>query len=55
MHANMIASRTTMKLLVVASVFFNIFQVVYMHIELDNFYPYGTLNGDTTVPTNDDV
>ena len=54
MHANMIASRTTMKLLVVASVFFNIFQVVYMRIELDNFYPYGTLNGDTTVPTNDD-
>jgi hypothetical protein len=34
----MIASRTTMKLLVVASVFFNI-QVVYMRIELENFYP----------------
>jgi hypothetical protein len=25
-----------------------------MRIELDNFYPYGTQNGDTTVPTNDD-
>ena len=54
MHANMVRPRTAMKFLVLAPVFFNVFQVVYMRIELDNFYPYGTQNGDTTVPTNDD-
>jgi hypothetical protein len=32
----------------------NIFQAVYMHIELENFYPYGLENADSSVPTNDD-
>ena len=47
-------SRTTMKAFIIASVFFNVFQVIYMRIELEDFYPYGPENGDTSVPTNDD-
>ena len=43
-----------MKFCVVASVFFSFLQIVYMRIELEDFYPYGPENGDTTVPTNDD-
>ena len=47
-------SRTAMKFFIVASVFLNVFQVIYMRIELEDFYPYGPQNGDTSVPTNDD-
>ena len=43
-----------MKSVIVASVFLNIFQVVYMRVELSDFYPYGPENGDSVVPTNDD-
>ena len=35
-------------------VFLNVLRLVYMRIELENFYPYGPWNGDSTVPTNDD-
>ena len=49
-----LSSRTTMKLFIVASVFLNVFQVIYMRIELEDFYPYGHENGDTSVPQNDD-
>jgi hypothetical protein len=43
-----------MKWYVAASVFLNVLQVVYMRIELEDFYPYGPENGDTTVPNIDD-
>jgi hypothetical protein len=43
-----------MKSVVLAIVFHNVFQLVYTRIELENFYPYGPENGDTSVPTNDD-
>ena len=35
-------------------IFLNVLQLVYMRIELENFYPYGPWNGDSTLPTNDD-
>ena len=47
-------SAVIMKSVIATSVFFNIFQVVYMRVELSNFYPYGRENGDNVVPTNDD-
>ena len=47
-------SKPAMKFCLAASVFLSIFQVVYMRIELEDFYPYGPENGDTEVPTNDD-
>ena len=43
-----------MRSVVLAFVFLNVFQVVYMRIELDDFYPYGPENGDTSAPINDD-
>jgi hypothetical protein len=43
-----------MESVVLAFVFLNVLQVVYMRIELNDFYPYGPENGDTSVPTNDD-
>ncbi len=43
-----------MKAFIITSVFFNVFQVIYMRIVLEDFYPYGPENGDTSVPTNDD-
>ena len=43
-----------MEFYVPAFVFFNVLQIVYMRIELEDFYPYGPENGDTAVPTNDD-
>lgn len=53
-HVFMVRSRTAMKFLVLASVFLNVFQVVYMRIELEDFYPFGPENGDTSAPINDD-
>jgi hypothetical protein len=53
-HASMVILRTAMKFHVLASVFLNVFQVVYMRIELEDFYPYGPENGDTSAPINDD-
>ena len=47
-------SKTVMKFCLAASVFLGVLQVVYMRIELKDFYPYGPENGDTAVPTNDD-
>ena len=43
-----------MKLLLTLSVFLNVLQIVFMRMELEDFYPYGPENGDTAVPTNDD-
>ena len=43
-----------MKSFVLACLFLNFVQVVFMRIELGDFYPYGPGNGDTSVPTNDD-
>jgi hypothetical protein len=45
---------TAMKLWVVFLLLVNVFRVVYMRIELENFYPYGPQNGDSAVPRNDD-
>ena len=53
-HVNMVRSRTEIKFIVLATVFLNVFQVVYTRIELKDFYPYGPENGDISVPTNDD-
>ena len=47
-------SKPAMKFCLAASVFFNALQVVYMRIELKDFYPYGPENGDNAVPSNDD-
>lgn len=49
-----VRSKTAMKFCVAASVFLSVLQVVYMRIELEDFYPYGPENGDSAVPTNDD-
>ena len=43
-----------MKFCAAALVLFNVLQIVYMRVELDDFYPYGLENGDTAVPRNDD-
>ncbi|XP_028415602.1 sushi domain-containing protein 2-like isoform X2 [Dendronephthya gigantea] len=43
-----------MKPFLIASAFVNLFQVVYMRIELEDFFPYGPSNGDSSVPPNDD-
>ena len=43
-----------MKSVFLVCVFLGVLQVVYMRIELEDFYPYGPENGDTAVPTNDD-
>ena len=43
-----------MKSFVLASLFLNFVQVVFMRIELEDFYPYGPQNGDNSVPKNDD-
>lgn len=43
-----------MKSVIATSILLNIFQVVYMRVELSDFYPYGRENGDSVVPTNDD-
>ena len=45
---------TVMKSVIATSIFLNIFQVVYMRVELSDFYPYGPENGDSVVSTNDD-
>ena len=51
---SMYRSTASMKSLIVASLFLNFVQIVFMRIELEDFYPYGTDNGDNSVPMNDD-
>ena len=43
-----------MKSYLLVNAFLNIFQVVYMRVELSDFYPYGPGNGDSEAPINDD-
>ena len=43
-----------MKSFFLVCVFLGVLQVVYMRIELKDFYPYGPANGDNAVPINDD-
>ena len=43
-----------MKCFVFTFFLLKVIQVVYTRIELGDFYPYGSANGDTSVPTNDD-
>ena len=43
-----------MKSSALAFLLLNFVHVVFMRIELEDFYPYGPENEDNSVPTNDD-